>query len=131
MKNDRNLRRTLYTLKKGFSVPVTVSRTVAGTIDYETGVETSTTTTYTIKRAIKLTTNSLRDFIYSEGMPENYKYGNYIDASLTVFIIDNRDIAITIDVNTDTILYSGLIYNIQDAFIIEGDSTLLVTKALK
>ena len=90
----REISAILYRLKREFGLPARL-RVVAETYNLETGEVNPTNVDYSIRRAIILPRQSIRDFVYDLSFiaaNKNFTYGGLFDVDRRIIIIDAKDL---------------------------------------
>lgn len=94
----RQLRRTIYILKRQVGQPMTICRSTGNTLDIETGIQSNSLVTYDIRRVILLPMSSLRSFAYDLSFiaaNKNFTYGGMFDINSRIAIFSRRDVPST------------------------------------
>lgn len=100
----RQVRRTIYALKRAFGKPVTICRTQNDTLNVSTGLQGADLVKCNIRRAVPLPANALRSFAYDLSFiaaNRNFTYGGFYDHKVQLILVDWRDVAsgFTVDNN--------------------------------
>jgi len=93
--NLREIRKIIYNLKRQFGLPIIIRSPLSSTNNLETGKSTRTYTSYTIRRAIILTSTEIRDLAYDLAYiaaNKNFTYGGFFDLTERTVIIDAKDL---------------------------------------
>lgn len=91
----REVRITVYSLKREHGQPITLCRTSNNTTNFETGVQAETLHKIEIRRAAFLPAKALRSFSYDLSFiaaNKNFTLGGYFDHRNKRVLIDRRDI---------------------------------------
>ncbi len=94
----RQMRRTIYVLKKTYGQEMTICRATNHTLNVETGIQTSSLTSCVIRKAILLPMKSMRSFAYDLSFiaaNKNFTYGGFFDINSRVAIFSRRDLPST------------------------------------
>lgn len=106
--NHRRIRKVLYSLKKKWGTPVTLTKESVA-YDYVTGAPTLTPDdSVIVKRAIILPRKITPDFSYDLSFiaaNKNFTYGGFYTVSDRKIIIDKSDVGSSFDFETDDVLF--------------------------
>ena len=125
---QRQIRRTLYSLKRDYGVSIGIYLLGARNTNVRTGQVTVAKTVFHVKRAIALPEQLKRD--RPRGIPEtfNIRVGGEHDAGERSFLIDRRDVPNLEELTTDDWLaYSGDRYQIKIVENYETNAGWLIT----
>lgn len=112
----RFIKQCIYTLKRDYGGSITIYKLGSVATDYETGVKSSSHTSYDIARAIVLPNRLKREVVQSISMISANKkllQGGTYDTGFRHFIVDRRDIPGVIIGNDDWLVYNHKRYDIK------------------
>lgn len=119
----REMRRTLYSLKRERGEKVQIHQIVVNDGNLKTGSITKSYLTHRIKKAIVLPVDSTRNFVYDLAFiaaNKNFTGGGFFDKSTTMVIIDDKELPRGIKiVNNDYCSISGVTYKVSKAVFFE------------
>ncbi len=123
----RNLRLTLYSLKRRFGGTVYIYTLLDGSTNYATGVKSSTQSFTHVRRAIVLPVKVARE-VAKDISTKPFKYGGSYDTKTRLFVIDSRDLPADFEIEMDDwINYNGFRFNLKSIEKLEMDAGWLLT----
>ena len=130
--NGNNLKQIdalIYKLKREYGVPIFLRQPIVNDVDVTTGEQIRRYNVVSIRRAVLLPSNTVRDFVYDltyVAANKNFAYGGFFDKDSRVFIIDEKNVL------PDTSWH--MIYQEQKYDIVSVDNSgplLIAAKAIK
>ena len=105
--NLKNIRTSLYTLKMHYGRPCYVRRPLQNDMNLQTGVTIRNYDVHFIRRAVITESRKIKDFIYDltfVAANKNFAYGAVFDKDSTTVIIDQKDMDVELDLESDCII---------------------------
>lgn len=114
MRNNLNVtKRVLYRLRQDYGMPVTLVQVDDITADYKTGTQVKSTTTYTLKKVVRLPRN-LSSFFRLGAALGVFNRGGEVDRTVAEYIIDAATLpsGVVIDLRKHYLIVEGQRFNI-------------------
>jgi hypothetical protein len=128
---NRELRLTLYQLKKEYGAPVDVYKLDSSTTDYKTGVKTATKSVISVRLAVVMPAITMRKMFQgisylSASKPFASQGGQGWDGTTRAFIFEGRDLPGYDWEVEDWIVYRDRRYDVSEIELLEHDSGWLI-----
>jgi hypothetical protein len=128
---NRELRLTLYQLKKEYGAPVDVYKLDSSTTDYKTGVKTATKSVISVRLAVVMPATTMRKMFQgisylSASKPFASQGGQGWDGTTRAFIFEGRDLPGYDWEVEDWIVYRDRRYDVSEIELLEHDSGWLI-----
>ena len=128
---NRELRLTLYQLKKEYGAPVDVYKLDSASTDYKTGVKTATKSVISVRLAVVMPAITMRKMFQgisylSASKPFASQGGQGWDGTTRAFIFEGRDLPGYDWEVEDWIVYRDRRYDVSEIELLEHDSGWLI-----
>lgn len=126
--NLKEIRNTIYQLKREYGVPVYLRQPTQNATDVTTGIVTTTYTVTYIRRCIVLPADRARQFIHLTDA-KNFNYGGFFDKNTRMFLVEYKDLVPGSDITEqDHVIYNKLRHDVTSTERIDGIGYVLTTK---
>lgn len=122
----RFIKRVIYSLKRQYGGPVDVYQNVIGPTNYETGQRSVTKNKWSIRQAIRLPRDIMRDALFDQLGNRVFAYGNMVQLADRTIIIDWRDLPTMIGDDNWYVIIDGHHYEIVRAEAFDNNAALFV-----
>lgn len=128
MSNNSFIAQTIYTLKHIHGVAVVLHQVADEAVNIRTGVRTTSTNAFKIKKGILLPRNQVRTVVNLVGDGGNFQYGGHVDQNERVLLVDMKDYPKGYNFQTtDYAVISHKRYNINKQTIFDNRLAALFT----